>query len=389
MRILFIIALWGSCMIASIADDERIFVDAKINGAPVRFSFDTGTGTSFVLYSTTARKFNMKVTQPPANVQSGPGQVRVGWTDLQKLDFGFTNFDANFLIAEIPPYLKEPEDGTLGWPAISNNIFSMDCITHRINFLTNLPESPMGWVQCHIRTNSALTLELPGDENIRQVIALDTGADDGVELGSQSWYEWETTHTNQSVTLKAYYTPSIGLVVKAVTWADNIAVGALALTDVPVREADSNDMALHSTPNTEYVATLGFAAMKRLDIIIDGKHGMAWLKPRETPPMPYWHNRLGAVFVPNGLQSNDPDLVAHVIRGGPAFAAGVRDGDALLKIGDLDCTQWRTDPNVLPLSRFLNSPAGTRLEFTLKRGGQIFKTVTVLQNILPPDAAKN
>jgi C-terminal processing protease CtpA/Prc len=79
------------------------------------------------------------------------------------------------------------------------------------------------------------------------------------------------------------------------------------------------------------------------------------------------------------------DLVARVINGSPAFAAGIRNGDVLLKVGGLDATKWRTDPKVLPLSRFWEGPPGTRLELTLKRGASTFKSTPVLRQILSPD----
>lgn len=388
MKICLAAALLNGCLNFSHAADERIFVPAKINGIPVRFSFDTGTGAPIVLYSTTARKLHLKVTPPPADARVGPGQTQMGWTGPQELDFGVTNFDTSFLVAEVPAYLNWPEDGLLGWPAISNNVFSINCIADKLNFLTNLPANTGDWVECRIQTNSDdLTLVLPGDQSPRRVIALDTGYYGGVKLDSKSWRGWEMAHTNQPTTLDAYYTPSIGLVVKNETWAACLDMGPLALTEVPVEEADSTDIASHSKPGARYVATLGFAAMKRLDIIIDGRHGMAWLRPKQTPPLPYWHNRLGAVFVPRDLKSDD--LVAQVIKGSPAFVAGIRNGDVLLKIGDLDCTQWRTDSKVLPLSRFFNGPAGTKLEFTVKRAGKIVTVAAVLRNILPPDTATN
>jgi C-terminal processing protease CtpA/Prc len=89
--------------------------------------------------------------------------------------------------------------------------------------------------------------------------------------------------------------------------------------------------------------------------------------------------------VPQDSQSDD--LVAHVIKSSPGYDAGIRNGDVLLKIGHLDCTLWRIDPNVLPLSRFFNAAEGTKLELMLRRGDKVFETTAALQNILPPDAA--
>jgi predicted metalloprotease with PDZ domain len=75
------------------------------------------------------------------------------------------------------------------------------------------------------------------------------------------------------------------------------------------------------------------------------KKGLAYVRAKKTVATPPDHNRLGAVFVP--IESQSDDLIAHVIAGGPAYDAGVRDGDVLLKIDKLDVTRWRTDPTIL------------------------------------------
>jgi S1-C subfamily serine protease len=151
-------------------------------------------------------------------------------------------------------------------------------------------------------------------------------------------------------------------------------------------EANPTDVALGSSPQAQYQATIGLTALKRLNIIIDGNHGIAFLRSKQTPPLPYEHNRLGAVFVPPDMQSDH--IIAHVIVGSPAYEAGIRDGDVLLKEGEQDVTNWR-DPKIKINSPFREQPAGTKLELTLKRGDKVFKTTAVLRNILPPDAPKN
>jgi len=84
------------------------------------------------------------------------------------------------------------------------------------------------------------------------------------------------------------------------------------------------------------------------------------------------------------LDKNSGDLVAHVVRASPAYEAGIRNGDVLLKVGDLDVTKWRTDPKVLPLSRFWSMPSGMRLDLVLKRGNEVYKTHPLLRHILGP-----
>jgi hypothetical protein len=288
----------------------------------------------------------------------------------------------------MPSYLRGV-DGIIGWPLVSENILQIDMMKDKntVKTVQAAPDDP-AWMKVGLLTNSdLLDLEIPDKNGTKAIIFIDTGMSDGVKLAPPIWRNWKAAHTNSPFTLSGYFTPALGLVIKEESWAKEISLGPLTLTDVPIMEADSADIASGSFPDTQYEATFGLAALKRLNIIIDGKHGVAYLQFKKTPPLPYEHNRLGAVFVPHDLQSDDN--VAHVMNGSPAYEAGIRNDDVLLKIGELDATKWRTDPNVLPLSRFWSSPAGTKLELTLKRGDKVFTTTAVLRNILPPDAPKN
>jgi hypothetical protein len=209
---------------------------------------------------------------------------------------------------------------------------------------------------------------------------VDTGFAGGVKLSPPLWRDWKAAHANQPFTVRGYYNPVAGLVVAEESWATGIAIGSLVLTDVPVMEADKADVVLGSSRNQ---VTLGLAALKRLNFIVDGKRGVAYFLAKKTPPAAYEHNRLGAVFIPLNLQSDD--LIGHVVKGSPAWEAGIRNNDVLMSIGGLDVTKWRTDPNILPLSRFWESPPGSKRELTLKRGRKIFKVNVILRQILVPE----
>src|SRR6202030_4786714 len=102
-------------------------------------------------------------------------------------------------------------------------------------------------------------------------------------------------------------------------------------------------------------AVLGSYVFRQLKLIVDTKNGALYTCPISHPVGQYEYNLLGAVFVPKNIEKGD-DLVGHLIRDGPAYRAGIRDGDVLLKIGVLNVTVWRTDPSILPLSRYWSQP---------------------------------
>jgi C-terminal processing protease CtpA/Prc len=114
-----------------------------------------------------------------------------------------------------------------------------------------------------------------------------------------------------------------------------------------------------------------------MDFVVDGRNSVAYLLPKKSAPPTYTHNRLGAAFVPTETYTNR--AVAWVITGGPAYEAGVRDGDVLLQVDEVACTSW----NEGWLSRF-RRPAGTKLKLTLERDGKPFKTTATLRDILRP-----
>jgi hypothetical protein len=262
---------------------------------------------------------------------------------------------------------------------------TLDAVAGKISFDTYGLLDRGKWKSIQLETQlDLLALDMPLEHGINGIVLLDTGSMYGVELSPQKWSKWKSSHTNQPSTFESYYSPSIGPVIQEESWADKISLGSLMLTDVPIMAADANNITLASLPQTQYEATLGLAALKRLDIIIDGKNGFAFVRPKTTAPLPYQHNRLGADFIPRDSRSDD--LIAHVANGSPAYKAGIRNGDVLLKVGKLDFTKWRTDANPPPDQ--VGQP-GTKIKLTLKRGDKIFKTTAILQNILPPDVPKN
>jgi C-terminal processing protease CtpA/Prc len=119
-----------------------------------------------------------------------------------------------------------------------------------------------------------------------------------------------------------------------------------------------------------------------LDLIVDGPHNIAYLRPKKGPAPKYDHNRSGVVFVPRDAQSDD--LVAHVVKDSPAYIAGIRDDDVLLKTDEHDAQDWRSNPDPKINLPMMDQPPGTKIKVTLKRGDNTFSTTVVLKDILSP-----
>jgi hypothetical protein len=360
--------------------DERLFVEARVNGKAARLIFDTGAG-AFALFPQGARRLGLQTSGPPADRNPVPGMVSIGSTEECNLTIWNTTTALRLGIIEMPPYLAVEADGVLGWRPQSGNVFLIDALKQKVTPLEAVPVEARAWPRIPLLAHTqVLTLLLPDEEGRKRLVLVDTGSDRGVKLSPKRWEEWQRRNSRGQATLSAYYMPGAGLVVRQERWARELDFGALRLAQVPVMKANVAEVAAGGA--IEYEATLGLAALKRLEFIVDGGSGFAYWHPRSGVPPPYTHNRLGAVFVPRDEKSDD--LVAQVVEGTPAYEAGIRDGDTLLRIGTLDVTKWRTDPKVLPLSRFWELPRGTLLDLALKRGEQPYEITTRLRQILMP-----
>jgi hypothetical protein len=373
MLLVFVAGLF--CPLPSDAE-ERIWIDGKINGKRVHFAFDTGS-SGYALFSGAIEKLGLKFIPDPTNEY--PSGVRAGLTEECELKVAGTRGKTRFLVLDQPGYVSPTFDGFIGWRFVGGSVLQIDAIHKDIDFLSDVPKKARKWNRLRIFTNFyRLDLEVPTADGTNGIVCIDTGWESGLELPERTWQQWRSANPHSPTTLQAMYSPGEGFAIPEQAWADEIAVGPIVLNGVPIEQsgpARSKEVGL------QYLGTLGMAALKRLDLIVDAKNGWVYFRPITTPPPPFDHNRLGAVFRPEGTHTNQ--AVARVVKDSPAYEANVRDGDILLSVDNIKVTSWN--------ERWLNQfyrPAGTKLELTLQRKDEILKTTAILRDILKPASEK-
>lgn len=380
----FLLCLWLPLLclpLATAANENRIWLEAKINNQPVRLIFDTGCDTA-MLFQSTAQRLGLKVTDPPLEAKAGRGQVLAGYTDICELKLWNQNIPTRFNVVDLPSVAQSEVEGLIGWPPLRSNIIAFDAKNRRMSVLGRLPSKTEAWQKFPIRKNAGvLILELPRPGGGSDSVMIDTGSAEIVSVSPRIWKKWKQDHPDAPFTLTAYYMPGSGMVIAQVMWASTLNLGPIELHNVLIREANVTETA---GVGSTFMANLPLEALDRKDLIVDGKGGFAYLSTKNNPPDAPVYNRLGAVFVPEPPESDD--LVAHVARNSPAEKAGIRNGDILLKIGSRDVTNWRNEPK--PKTIFTEQPEGTRLELVLKRAGEDYTTTAVLEDILRPKTDK-
>ena len=371
-----------SCSL-NVGADERIMVEASINGQEARLIFDTAAPRS-LLFRKAALRLGVKIIDSEPSGRLNPGEV---WTQgSEPFRFTLNSSTAMTSFGIIDSAIAVPVDGVFSWNDLGNNIIQIDAQSRKLIFLDKLPDSAAQWPHYKLIDKSQgelnsrwLGFELPRTNGTRSECFIDTGADDGISLSSGRLRKWLAANPAVPVTLTSDYYPGLsdGLVVRQVYWASTIDLAErLQLSDVPLKQCTVSEEAVQG-----FEAKLGLFALTRLNVVLDRVGNTIYLKPVVNPTNSYNYNRLGAVFTPRDIKGGD--LIAHVIKGAPADAAGIRDGDVLLKIGDLDATKWQTDPRILPLSRFWSQSAGTKLDLSYRRQERLTNAIVELKEIFP------
>lgn len=353
-------------------------MDATINDQPVRLVLDTGA-EDIVLFRPSAKRLKLKATSPSADFRPAPGQAAGGKSEECLISIGTAKWRREVAVVDLPKDMQAriDFDGVVGWYVVRKNILQIQGNDRRFVDLAELPNDIGQWTRYDLlKDATVLVFRSPAGDGANVGITIDTGDEGGVRLSAEHWRKWRRDNADRAGTIEEVWNPAAGNLARELCWADRLMLGSLSVADVPVTESPVVGLG----PLKDCQASLGLFALTRLDVIVDWPKGSLYVRPVDHPRWIYPHNRIGAAFLPGG--SKGSDLVAHVADRSPAYQAGIRKGDVLLKIDELDVTKWQTDPTVLPLNPFWFRPAGTKLRLVLKRDGKPFEVAVELKEIL-------
>lgn len=245
------------------------FQEMEINGRPARMVLMTSLPATGLL-DLDAKHLGLKTPGTWEDI----ARVSVRISELTPVQEAGQTFMAPILVARLPWWARLashfctiPADGAVGWPEVRDNILVFDSGDRTIRRAEHLPPETSGWLKFKILPDDYLLLDVPLADGGKGTVWIDSAESQSVMVPPAQWKEWKA----------AYPHPARG---------DEIRLGALTLTDVAVKELSTGEAKdlLNETPTATAVWKLGMAALTRLDLVVDGKDGWAYLHPK--PPEP-------------------------------------------------------------------------------------------------------
>ena len=341
------------------AADDRLILNAKINGDEIRLAYDTGSPASLIIFKSTAKRLRLNVAEENGKAVA-TFELEIGGEKIH---------NAKAILIDFLPF---PDiEGLVGWPAFRGKLWRVQWDNMSLSLIPTLPNEILSWQVLKLDNQVSVAAAFIREDS-EGVIYLDTGAPSGVSLSNSRWNEEIAEKPGLPMTLKTGYMPAAGgFFVTKLRWSDDLQIGPLRIFRVMVQKSVS------SWPNLE--AVLGLEALKHFEIVFDLKNYKIYMKERPYSRVKFEYNRLGATFPPASLESNR--LVGHVLKNSPAYKAGLRTGDILLSVDNINMTQWRTDPAIWK-KKFWSADSGTRYTLEVERHGRKHVITVVLENIL-------
>jgi hypothetical protein len=352
---------------------DRILIDGKINGEPVRFFYDTGSSYS-ALFGPAAKRLNVK-SQKASEERIAGRAVRIELS--QPLSVAMLGGEVRGQLSIFPSVRAAGCDGVFSWRNYTTPHLLIDGVERRLGTPPELPKA--GWQHWRLdRETSQLFFVVTKDAKPLGRVFVDTGAICGLRLAPPLWRAWREKNPDAGVTLEPFRYMVGDVMIHELAWADRYRLGDLTLHHVDIGPIpDAKQDTVIDAAGKPYIATIGIRAFRRLRVIVSTQSNQ--VLTQSVSPIPA-HNRLGAVFMPRG--DDDATLIARVLKDSPAEKAGLKSGDVLLAINDVDFSTPDEDSEKRP-EPFYSLPVGTELTVQVQREGTTHEFLVKLENLLP------
>lgn len=324
--------------IATLADDaeerwvafyitpgNQIRFTGTVNGERAVAVLDTGV-TASVVSPRFAAQARLKV-QPRGTARAIGGAVPFGWAVTRSISFGALNrTGGGITVAALPASATGEAQGPdmlVGQDLLARHALEIDYAARRFRVLpsgrmpfrgANAPLSIAAEAQVYV---TEITM---GGQRLRPIV-VDTGDGSAVTLSQPSWRAARPANVPTTSTI-AYGLG--GPQVSTLAIVPALTVGRIEARSVELRVEPAGGF----SQSIGAAGRIGSGFLERYHVLLDPGAGRMVLSPLASADQPPLRSTSGLLTRNEGQQLR----VLHVMRGGPAEAAGWRDGEAICAI---------------------------------------------------------
>ena len=357
--------------------NNHIYLDARIDGQPVRLMLDTG-GLNLLTHSAAER---LGLASEGELQARGVGEktAPVSMARASRLEVGGARLDDPLFyvmdFSEIQDIEGVDFDGLVGFELVQRYITEIDYPGRRLTLIErDAFLAPTGAVPVPIEFDERTPIAAGQIDGLPARFTIDTGSRNTLAVNAP----FARQHALQQ-RYGASFEAVVGWGVGGATRGHPVRFDRLHLGDAEASEVLGNlsTAGAGALADADVSGNIGGGVLKRFVVTFDYEGRLMYLARSELDPPRENYDRFGAWLIRDGA---DALRVVALTEGGAAARAGVREGDRLLAI-DGAAVATRTLPDWRDFLR--NSAPGTPLRLELQRDGTPLKLDAVLTDLLP------
>ncbi len=315
----------------SVTAGNQIRFDAQINGVTAVAVLDTGV-TATVASPAFAARAGLKV-QPRGMAQAIGGKVAFGWAPTRSMAFGaLDRRGGGVTVAALPANATGEATGPdllVGQDMLAAHALEIDYAARRFRLLPSgrLPfRGEVAPLRIAPEAQVYVTELTLGGKRLRPII-VDTGDGTSVTLSQPSWHVARPSALPTTTTI-AYGVG--GPQVSTMAIVERLSVGRITARTVELRVEPTGGF----SQSVGAAGRIGSGFLEGYHVLLDPRAGRMVLSPSASADRLPMRSTSGLLT----RFAGDRLRVLHVMRGGPAEAAGWRDGDTICAIDGMPIT---------------------------------------------------
>jgi hypothetical protein len=368
--------------------NNLILVPVTVNGKiPLKFLLDTGVRTAILTERVVADILNLNFDRKISifGATGGIGvdayitsNVSIELPGVKGRGHALLVLGQDFLM--LSKNMGLPVHGIIGYELFSRFVVELDYDNNQITLYEPAHFKPKrSFKSFPIKVKDTkpyldLQIKLAGQDDYKDVhLMMDTGASTSVILGADSIKNIEIPQ----VVIESNLGRGIdGVIQGFMGRIDRVKIGNFEFKDV-LASFPTDPGYLTVLKETKRNGSLGSGVMSKFTIIFDYIHEKVYIKKNNSYKTPFEFNMSGIEVLAEGRNFSEFRIYS-VITESPAYKAGLREGDIIIKINSRNSANLTLNA----IYNIFSSKPGKKLRVKAKRENEVFYTTFILEQLI-------